>query len=113
MSYSKELNTFSFEFNKIEFEYISNETKNRIIISKLYYSLLHYYFTKYPHISIAGSGQKHTRILNEISNNEEQRLFRKLKSFREWADYKPLENSPFQINLAYLFHQVYRRINSQ
>ena len=113
LEYSKELNTFAYEFNKLDFtQYISSETKTRIVISKLYYSLLHYYFTRYPEIALSNTGQKHTKILNEISDEAEKRLFKKLKSYREWADYRPLESSPFSINLLPLFHQVHRKINS-
>jgi len=111
--YAQELNSFAFNFNKTAIDYISIETKERVVISKLYYALLHHYFMKYPYISTSTGGQKHETILRilEKENNREYRLFSTLKRLREWADYYPLNNPPFSLNLANLFHQVNRLVH--
>jgi len=108
--YAQELNSFAFNFNRTDIDYISIETKERVVISKLYYALLHYYFMKYPNIVTSTGGQKHETILRILQkeNDMEYRLFSKLKRLREWADYYPLNNTPFPLNIANLLHQVNR-----
>ena len=70
---------------------------------------------KYPNIASSSGGQKHESILRILAKerNNEYRLFQKLKSLREWADYAPLNNPPFHINITNLLHQVNKQINSK
>ena len=114
LDYSKELNSFSFNYNLSSITYINDETKQRIIISKLYYALVHYYFMEYPEVATSTGTQQHERLLLTIEknrNDNEYQLFKTLKILRVWADYKPLDSAPFPINLQRRLHQVFKTIN--
>lgn len=114
VEYSKELNSFSFNCNKETLDFIEDETKERVLLGRLYYALVHYYFSQYPEIASSSAAGKHETLLRKIEKEEsssEYILFKTMKSLREWADYHPLNQPPMQINKAKLFHQVNRVIN--
>jgi len=107
-------NSFAYNYNSSDVAYINEETKNRVIISKLYYSLLHYYFEQFPAVALSTSGNKHDTILRKVQHERGQReyvLFVTLKKLRVWADYKTLNTMPTEYRPAHLFHQVNSIVN--
>ena len=112
---AKGFNSFAYNFNSSDVTYINEETKNRVIISKLYYSLLHYYFEQFPEVALSTGTNKHDTILRKVENERNSReyiLLTTLKKLRVWADYKTLNTMPVEYKPAYLFHQVYSVIKS-
>jgi len=112
---AKGFNSFSYNYNKEDVEYINEETKNRVIASRLYYSLLHYYFAQFPDIALSTSGNKHETILRKVQRERNQReyvLLITLQKLRIWADYKTLNTMPTEYRPTYLFHQVNVIVNS-
>lgn len=112
---AKGFNDFSFNFHKSVVSYINEETKNRVVISKLYYALLHYYFSLYPDVALSTGSNKHESILKRIKKERSQRefaLFVTLQELRIWADYQTLNTMPREYKPAYLFHQVFSIIQS-
>ena len=114
-TYSKELNTFSFLlFNeKSELFEMNEDVKERIILSRLYYALLHHFFEQHQNIALSTASGKHETVLRIVKkeHNLHFSLFLSLKKLREWADYHPHEVAPFPLNLSRLLHQVNRVIN--
>lgn len=111
---SRGFNSFSYNFSKEDVDYIDSTTKERVIVSKLYYSLLHYYFEEYPSIALSSGTNKHDTIIRIIKKERtkgEYTLFSTLKSLRVWADYKTLNSIPLSYNLNFLFHQVNKIVN--
>lgn len=112
--YSRQLNSFSFHYQKEKTAYVTDDTKTRILIGRLYYSLVHYYFSEYPTLAASTGSGKHETLLRKINtekSSNEYILFKTLKSLREWGDYHPLNIAPMDINMTRLFHQVNRIVN--
>jgi len=113
--YAKELNKFSFLFNKEDKEIfeIDDEVKLRIVLSRLYYAVLHHFFQQHQELSNSSASGKHETMLRivEREHSGHSILFKELKKLREWADYRPLENVPFPINIGRLLHNANRIIN--
>lgn len=62
--YAKQLNSFTYKFNTIQaidFS-ISEETKKRITISKLYYALYHRILEELPNLQTSKGSNKHESI---------------------------------------------------
>jgi len=116
IEYAKELNSFSYNCYNEELEFITNETKDRILLGRLYYALVHFYFSKYPVLAASYAPSKHETLLQIIMkerSESEARVFKTLKKLREWADYHPLNQEPFSLNMKRLFHQVNKIINAK
>lgn len=99
---------------KKELPFINDETKTRVLIGRLYYALMHYYFDMYPTLAASTGANKHETLKQMIlkeKSQQEASLFTTLKSLREWSDYHPLNKEPFSINTARLMHQVNKIIN--
>lgn len=114
LDYSKKLNTFSYNCNSINLDFADDETKKRILLGRLYYSIFHYYLEEYPQLAQSSGAGKHETLLQIIRkerSNQEYILFSQLKSIREWGDYHPLNKEPFSINTKRLFHLVNKFIN--
>lgn len=112
--FSKDLNLFSFlyETKNDEIFKITDETQQRIILSRLYYAVLHHFFELHPNIATSSQAGKHetmSRIVQKEHPNMSS-IFNELKQLREWADYKPHEAAPFPINMKSLLHKVKARI---
>jgi len=115
LDYAKQLNSFSYNCNLKDLNFIDNETKKRVLLGRLYYSLFHYYLEKYPTIAQSTASGKHETILQIIRKEkspQEYTLFSQLKSIREWGDYHPLNKEPFPVNITRLLHLVNRTINN-
>lgn len=112
--YSKDLNSFSYWYENKDGNVftITNEAQQRIVLSRLYYAVLHHFFERYPNIATSKQPGKHETMARIISDNHQTNypLFNKLKRLREWADYRPHENAPFPINLKALLYQVRSQI---
>lgn len=113
IDYAKELNSFSYNCNSQNLNFINTETKRRILLGRLYYSLVHFYFSKYPMLASSKAAGKHETLLRILKKERpnEYNLFNNLKTLREWSDYHPLNKEPFPINMTRLFHQVNKIIN--
>jgi len=114
LKYAQELNSFSYNCYNQEIDFITNDTKNRILLGRLYYSLVHYYYAQYPQIAVSKASGKHETLLRMIEKERHQSeaiLFKTLKTLREWGDYHPLNKEPFPLNMKRLFHQVHKLIN--
>lgn len=114
LEFSKELNSFSFNCMKKELPFINTETKTRVLIGRLYYALVHYYFNAYPTLAASTGSNKHETLKQMIlkeRTTQEATLFTTLRSLRVWGDYYPLNKEPFPINTARLMHQVNKIIN--
>ena len=62
---SQQLNTFSFEYHKSNNDFsITDETKKRIILSRLYYALLNRLFNELPEVATSKGSNKHESVLN-------------------------------------------------
>ena len=113
--YAEALNHFSFQFFKADKDLFNTEeeVKQRIILSRLYYALMHHFFQKHPKLANSTAAGKHETLLRIIQNEHREyfSLFIELKKLREWADYKPAEKLPFPINLGRLLHNANRIIN--
>ena len=68
--YAQQLNTFSYQYSKQALSQVVSEVNQRIILSKLYYSLVHYYFSKYPNIPASTGGQKHETLLLKLEKED-------------------------------------------
>jgi len=122
IDYSKELNTFSYNFYSISPSTvkIKSETHARIVLSKLYYALFHRIMEELPHIqSLSGPGQHdaiHKILTKQVSHGsfylELLYLFNDLKSFRVWADYQVFKKQP-PTNFNVLFQKTYSKINAK
>jgi len=114
-TYAERLNSFSFHFHngdKKLFE-IDDEVKERIILSRLYYALLHHFFQQHKTLANSTASGKHETMLRIVENEHSPHfsLFEELKKLREWADYRPMEKAPFSINTGRLLHNANRVIN--
>lgn len=108
-AYARELRTFAAHYYAQKQEYIGADTQTRISVSRLYYALLHYYFSLFPDIAASTEASKHAQIVARISKvrtSGELRLFKTLKKLREWADYAPMNVAPFDFDMEYLSRRV-------
>jgi len=115
LEYSKELNSFAYYCHQNTLDFVTEETKTRVLLGRLYYALVHFYFSKYPELASSSGTNKHetlSRILDK-ENPKESRLFHQLKKLRVWSDYQPHNKAPFDINIKRLFHEVNKLINSK
>lgn len=114
-TYAEELNRFSFEFYKEEkgLFNIDDEVKQRIVLSRLYYALLHHFFQRHQDLATSSAAGKHETMLRIVQREHSAHfsLFNELKKLREWADYKPTENAPFSLNIGRLLHNTNRVIH--
>lgn len=112
--YSKDLNYFSFLYENKNDEVfkIADESQQRIILSRLYYAVLHHFFQKYPQIATSSQSGKHETMARIVQKEHPSlsSVFNELKQLREWADYRPHEAAPFMINTKALLHKVKSRI---
>ena len=119
---AKELNTFSFECDKMPASSfgINEETQKRVVLSRLYYALFNRILADLPKLAMSRGSNKHESVGNilakQAGNSDFYRnlydLFKDLKTFREWADYKFTANIPLRGNFAMLFRKVYSYINA-
>ena len=115
--YAEELNHFSFRFHNEDkklFE-IDIEVKERIILSRLYYALLHHFFQQHKALANSTASGKHETMLRMVQKEHSHHfpLFMELKKLREWADYRPMENMPFPVNVGRLLHNANRVIHAK
>jgi hypothetical protein len=112
--FSKDLNQFSYfyETKNDEIFKITDESQQRIILSRLYYAVLHHFFELHPNIATSNQAGKHETMMRIIQKEHPalSPVFNELKQLREWADYKPHEAAPFVINMKALLHKVKSRI---
>jgi len=112
--FGKDLNQFSYlyETKNDEIFKITDESQQRIIISRLYYAALHHFFELHPNIATSSQAGKHETMMRIVQKEHESlsSLFNELKQLREWADYRPHEAAPFPINMKALLHKVKSRI---
>ena len=122
LDYSKDLNTFSFSYNKkdVAIFKLNDESQKRIFLSRLYYALYHRVLTGLPKISgLTGpSGHKtdiDTLAIQTRLGNHYRRLYehyKDLKELREWADYKIDEDLTSSTSFPVLFQKTFSFINS-
>ncbi len=120
---SKELNTFSFEYNKADHSdfSITEETQKRVIISRLYYALFNRILEELPDISSSSAPNKHATVMIILTKQSSDgifysnllNLFKDLKKFRIWADYIVYNGVPTSMNLNMLLQKVHRYIESK
>jgi len=106
--YAKGLNHFSFLLFKEKEEVfeIDSDVRYRIVLSRLYYALLHHFFHLHRELAESSASGKHETMLRIVEKEHRQyfALFTELKKLREWADYRPAEEAPFPINTGRLLN---------
>jgi hypothetical protein len=123
LEYSKDLNTFSFSYNKKDVAIfgLNEESQKRIFLSRLYYALYHRVLTELPKIKeLTGPGghktvidtlEKQTRVGSHYKRLYDH--YKDLKKLREWADYKIDEDLSSSTSFPVLFQKTFSFINSE
>lgn len=122
LDFSKDLNTFSFSYNKKDnaiFK-LNDESQKRIFLSRLYYALYHRVLTELPKVKELSGPGGHKTVIDTLEKqtrqgNHYRRLYdhyRDLKKLREWADYKIDEDLNSNTTFPVLFQKTYSFINS-
>ncbi len=116
LNFSKDLNAFSFSYNKKDTAIfgLNDESQKRIFLSRLYYALYHRVLTELPKIEeLTGPGGHKTVVLALSKQSGRGSHYRRLylhytdlKKLREWADYKIEEELNPSINFTVLFEKT-------
>ena len=123
LDYSKDLNTFSYSYNKKDiaiFE-LNDESQKRILLSRLYYALYHRVLTELTKIKELTGPGGHKAVIDALEKQAREgehyrRLYlhyKDLKELREWADYKIDEDLNSATSFSVLFQKTFSFINSQ
>jgi uncharacterized protein (UPF0332 family) len=123
LDYSKDLNTFSYSYNKKDiaiFE-LNDESQKRILLSRLYYALYHRVLTELTKIKELTGPSGHKAVIDALEKQAREgehyrRLYlhyKDLKELREWADYKIDENLSSGTSFSVLFQKTFSFINSE
>ena len=122
LDYSKDLNTFSFSYNKkdVAIFKLNDESQKRIFLSRLYYALYHRVLTELPKIRELTGPSGHKTVIDTLAKqtrlgNHYRRLYehyKDLKELREWADYKIDEDLTSSTSFPVLFQKTFSFINS-
>jgi len=122
LDFSKDLNTFSFSYNKKDvaiFE-LNDESQKRIVLSRLYYALYHRVLTELPKVEELTGPGGHKTVIETLSKQTRKgthyrRLYEHyldLKKLREWADYRINEDLSLNTKFPVLFQKTFSFINS-
>jgi len=115
--YAEQLNHFSFLFSKEDSDIFSidEDVRQRIVLSRLYYALLHHFFELHKELALSSGAGKHETMLRVVQKEHQQSsdLFFTLKRLREWADYHPQQMAPFPLNVGRLLHNTNRVIQQK
>lgn len=122
LDFSKELNKFSFSYNKKDsaiFD-LSDESQKRICLSRLYYALYHRVLTELPKIKELSGPGGHITVVETLAKQVNkgvhyERLYfhyKDLKKLREWADYKIEESLDLNMDFSVLFQKTNSFIKS-
>ncbi|MFW2600513.1 hypothetical protein [Aliarcobacter butzleri] len=122
LDFSKELNKFSFSYNKKDsaiFD-LSDESQKRIYLSRLYYALYHRVLTELPKIKELSGPGGHITVVETLAKQVNkgvhyERLYfhyKDLKKLREWADYKIEESLDLNMDFSVLFQKTNSFIKS-